>query len=64
MSLFNGKLKKEAMAEYETAYNNHEKSMNNFMKESENLQNNKTSLKQSIDASWEYLNSMKNKLKN
>lgn len=61
MSLFNGKLKKEAISEYEKAYKIHEKSMNNVVKDSENLQKNKTYLKKSIDAAWEYLNSMKNK---
>jgi len=61
MSLFNGKLKKEAISEYETAFKNHEKSMSIVVKESETLQNNKTYLKRTIDASWEYLNSMKNK---
>ena len=61
MSLFNGKLKKEAIAEYESVYKNHEKSMKNVIKESENLQYNKKYLKQSIDTTWEYLNSMKNK---
>lgn len=64
MSLFNGKLKKEAIAEYETAYKYHEKSMNDVVKESENLQNKKTYLKRSIDATWDYLNSMKNKPEN
>ncbi|OUZ38805.1 hypothetical protein CBM15_11150 [Solibacillus kalamii] len=59
--MFNGKLKKEAIAEYESVYKNHEKSMKSVIKESENLQYNKKFLKQSIDTTWEYLNSMKNK---
>lgn len=61
MSLFNGQLKREAISEYESAYQKHEKSMKSIVKESEKLQVKKVSLKESVDQAWEYLNSMKNK---
>lgn len=61
MSLFNGQLKRDAIAEYESAYKKHEKSMESLVIESEKLQVKKESLKEAIDHAWEFLNSMKNK---
>lgn len=59
--MFNGKLKKEAISEYEQAFKEHENEIKVVVKSSENLQNNKFELKAVIDNAWSYLNSMKNK---
>lgn len=61
MTMFNGKLKKEAIAEYEYAYYMHELAMKSVVKDSETLQKTKEKLKTTINYSWSYLNSMKNK---
>lgn len=59
--MFNGKLKKEAIAEYELAYHNHELAMKSVVMAAETLQTTKQDMKAIIDNSWTYLNSMKNK---
>lgn len=59
--MFNGKLKQEAIAAYKQSHEDHENAMKHVVTNSEKLQSSKELLKETIDETWKYLNSMKNK---
>jgi len=61
IKMFNGKLKQEAISAYKKAHEEHDRAMKDVVTNSEKLQSNKEVLKEAIDETWEYLNSMKNK---
>lgn len=53
--MFNGDLKREAIAEYEKQFKVHKHEMNVLVTHSEKLQKSKEELKNVIDATWDYL---------
>lgn len=59
--MFNGKLKKDAVARFESAVSAHNKEINSMVEYSEKLFETRSILKEELESTWETLNKVRNK---